>query len=93
MAARVCPRDGTLPITDPSIAQPNAGDDVTTQLSTLGVFTPPAASNALMLTAGAGVEFAVASHWAVDTEYRLSRISASTPLHAQGLAFGLGYRF
>jgi opacity protein-like surface antigen len=85
--------DGTLPTTDPTATPPNMGDDVTTQISTLGVFTPPAASNALMLTAGAGAQFDLASHWAVDTEYRLSRISASTPLHAQGLAFGLGYRF
>jgi len=92
-SARFTFSDGLLPIADPSVAQPNAGDDVTTELSTLGVFTPPPSSNALMLTGGGGVELAVAPHWAVDTEYRVSRISASTPLHAQGLAFGLGYRF
>ena len=46
-----------------------------------------------MVTGGGGAEFDVSSHWAVDTEYRVSRISAATPLHTQGLAFGLGYRF
>ena len=92
-SARFTFTDGTLPGTDPSATPPNTGDDVTTQLSTLGVFTSPAPSNALMLTAGGGAQFDLASHWAVDTEYRVSRISASTPLHAQGLAFGVGYRF
>jgi opacity protein-like surface antigen len=91
--ARFTYTDGTLPAADPSATPPNSGDDVTTQISTLGIFTPPPASNALMVTGGAGAEFALASHWTIDTEYRLSRISASTPLHTQGLAFGLGYRF
>jgi opacity protein-like surface antigen len=84
---------GTLPITDPAAATPNSGDDVTTQITTLGLFTPPASSTALMVMGGGGAEFDVAPHWAVDTEYRLSRISASTPLHAQGVTFGVGYRF
>jgi opacity protein-like surface antigen len=85
--------DGTLPTADPTAAVPAAGDDVTTQIATLGIFTPPAPSNALMIAVGGGAEFSIAPHWAVDTEYRVSRISATTPLHAQGLAFGLGYRF
>ena len=46
-----------------------------------------------MVTGGGGAEFYLAPHWALDTEYRVSRVSATTPLHAQGLAFGLGYRF
>jgi opacity protein-like surface antigen len=83
---------GTLPGADPA-APPTPGSDVTSQIATLGVFTAPAPSSALMLMVGGGAEIAVASHWAVDTEYRVSRISADTPLHAQGLAFGLGYRF
>ena len=85
--------DGTLPNADPAAAAPNTGDDVTSQISTLGIFTPPPSSTALMVTGGGGAEFDVSSHWAVDTEYRVSRISAATPLHTQGLAFGLGYRF
>ena len=92
-SARFTFTDGTLPNADPSATPPNMGDDVTAQISTLGVFTPPAPSNALMLTAGGGAQFDLRSHWVADTEYRLSRISASTPLHTQGLAFGLGYRF
>ena len=85
--------DGTLPGSDPSAAAPATGEDVTTQIATLGIFTPPAPSTALMIAFGGGAEFAIARHWALDTEYRVSRISATTPLHAQGLAFGLGYRF
>ena len=85
--------DGTLPSSDPTAAAPSAGADVTTQIATLGIFTPPAPSTALMVAVGGGAEFSIAPHWALDTEYRVSRISAATPLHAQGLAFGLGYRF
>lgn len=92
-SARFTFTDGTLPNADPAAAAPNAGDDVTTQISTLGIFTPPAPSNALMITGGGGAEFYLAPHWALDTEYRVSRVSAATPLHAQGFAFGLGYRF
>lgn len=91
--ARFTFNDGTLPNADAAAAAPNTGDDVTPQVSSLGIFTLPSPSTALMLMGGAGAEFDVARHWAVDTEYRLSRISASTPLHAQGLSFGVGYRF
>ena len=72
---------------------PNVGDDVTSLVTPLASFTPPQPESALMMMASGGAEFAVATHWAVDTQYSLSRISASTPLHAQGLAFGFGYRF
>jgi len=91
--ARFTFTDGTLPNADPAAAPPNSGDDVTAQVSTLGVFAAPAPSTAMMIMGGGGAEFDLARHWAVDTEYRVSRISASTPLHAQGLAFGVGYRF
>lgn len=84
---------GTLPNADPNAATPLVGDDVTTQVATLGVFTPPAPSTALMVAVGGGAELSLASRWAVDAEYRLSRIAADTPLHAQGITFGLGYRF
>ena len=84
---------GTLPNADPSVAVPNTGDDVTAELSSGGVFTAPAASNALMLTAGGGAQFDLVSHWTVEADYRLSRISTSTPLHAQAIGVGLGYRF
>ena len=76
--------DGTIPV---------PGADVTSQLVTAGDFTPPAASNAFMFTLGGGVEIPVVSHWAVDVGYRYSRISAETPLNAQGATFGFGYRF
>ncbi len=91
--ARFTFTDGTLPTADPTAAAPNTGDDVTAQITTLGIFTPPPPSTALMVMGGGGLEFDIARHWAVDTEYRISRISASTPLRTQGLAFGLGYRF
>jgi hypothetical protein len=81
---------GTLP---GDATQPNVGDDVTSLVTPLASFTPPQPESALMLMASGGAEFAVATHWAVDTQYSVSRISASTPLHAQGLAFGFGYRF
>jgi hypothetical protein len=70
-----------------------AGDDVTTQIETAGAFNLPAASNALMYTLGGGASIPVARGWAVDAAYRFSRVNADTPLNAQGLTFGVGYRF
>jgi opacity protein-like surface antigen len=84
---------GFLPGTDPNAAAPAVGDDVTPQITTLGAFAPPPTSTAMMLSAGGGAELSVTPRWAVDAEYRLSRIAADTPLRAQGITFGLGYRF
>jgi opacity protein-like surface antigen len=72
---------------------PAAGADITTQLVTAGDFTAPPASTAAMFTLGGGVEIPVARHWAVDAGYRFSRVTADTPLNAQGATFGFGYRF
>jgi opacity protein-like surface antigen len=80
---------GTLP----DGATPAVGDDVTSELVTAGYFTKPPATNAFMYSLGAGVEIPVARHWAVDAGYRFSRVAAETPLNAQGLTFGFGYRF
>jgi opacity protein-like surface antigen len=72
---------------------PAVGDDVTTQVMTLGNFTPPPASTAFMFAIGGGVETAIAAHLVADVGYRLSRVSAETPVNAQSVTFGLGYRF
>ena len=77
----------------PDGSTPSAGADVTTQLVSAGDFIAPPASTALMFTVGGGVDVPVARHWAIDAGYRLSRVSADTPVHAQGATFGLGYRF
>jgi opacity protein-like surface antigen len=58
-----------------------------------GDFTVVSATTAFMFTLGGGVAIPVASHWAIDAGYRFSRIAADTPLNAQGLTFGFGYRF
>jgi opacity protein-like surface antigen len=80
---------GTLPDgTTPSI-----GDDVTSQLTSMGVFTTPAATTSFMFTLGGGIAVPVAQHWAVDAGYRFSRLGTDTPLNAQGATFGFGYRF
>jgi opacity protein-like surface antigen len=72
---------------------PAVGDDVTSQIVSLGDFTQPAATTALMVSGGGGVQAPVARHLMVDAGYRLARIAANTPFTAQGLTFGLGYRF
>jgi len=69
------------------------GTDVTTQIVDAGDFTAPPATTAFMFTLGGGVEIPVAQHWAIDAGYRFSRVAADTPLNAQGLRFGFGYRF
>jgi opacity protein-like surface antigen len=80
---------GTLP--DGSTPAP--GDDVTNELVTAGVFTPPPSTNAFMFTYGGGVDMPVARHWAVDVGYRASRMSTDAPFTVHGGTFGFGYRF
>jgi opacity protein-like surface antigen len=72
---------------------PTAGDDVTSQLVSLGDFTQPAASTAFMFTLGGGVDVPVAPHLMIDVGYRVSRIQADTPVNASSIVAGFGYRF
>ena len=74
-------------------ATPAVGDDVTPDLVTLSDFTQPPATNAFMFTAGAGVQVPVAPHVSVDVGYRLSRVNGDTPINAQSIVAGIGYRF
>jgi len=82
----------------PDGSSPAAGQDVTSALTTSGVFTVPTASTAFMYTLGGGVQVPIASRWIVDAAYRYSRIAADTtlsaaPLNTNGMTFGIGYRF
>jgi len=74
-------------------APPVTGDDVTSQIVSLGDFSAPPASNAFMFSLGGGVEAPIAPHLVADVGYRVSRISAETPVNAQSVTFGVGYRF
>lgn len=76
-----------------AVATPTTGDDVTSQLVSLGDFTQPPASTAFMFAVGGGVEAPIAPHLVADIGYRVSRVSADSPLNAQSVTFGLGYRF
>ena len=82
----------------PDGSTPAGGTDVTAILTSAGVVTPSASSTAPMFTVGGGVQIPVSSRVAVDLGYRYSRINADTalsalPLNANGLTFGIGYRF
>ena len=79
---------GTLPG-----ATPTVGDDVTDQIISMGDFTQPPSTNAFMFSLGGGVSIPVAKRWTGDVGYRFSRVSADAPVNAQGVTFGLGYRF
>jgi opacity protein-like surface antigen len=79
---------GTLPG-----ATPAPGDDVTAQVTTLGDFVQPAATNAFTFMFGGGVQVPVAPHVSVDVGYRVSRIATDTPVNAHSVVAGLGYRF
>jgi len=79
---------GTLPGTAPAV-----GDDVTSQVISLGDFTQPAAANAFMFTIGGGVRVPIAPRLDVDLGYRVSRINADTPVNANSFIAGIGYRF
>ena len=69
------------------------GQDITSQVESSGSFTLPASSNALMYSFGGGVQVPLFGAWAADVGYRFSRINADTPINAQGMTFGIGYRF
>jgi opacity protein-like surface antigen len=79
--------------TFPGATAPNAGDDVTTLLTSMGELTTPAASNAFMFSAGGGVDLPVTPRVGVNVGYRLSHINADTPVNANSFIVGLGYRF
>jgi len=85
---------GTLP----DGSTPALGTDITASLTSVGAFTPPPSSTALMVLAGGGVQIPVVPHWAVDVGYRYSHIAADStlsaaPLNTNVLTFGIGYRF
>jgi opacity protein-like surface antigen len=82
-----------IPYASANATTPIVGTDVTSELVTSGYFTTPPSTTAFMYTLGGGVDIPVAHHWAVDVGYRFSRIQADTPLNAQGMTFGFGYRF
>ncbi|MES1255436.1 MAG: outer membrane beta-barrel protein [Acidobacteriota bacterium] len=82
----------------PDGSVPAPGTDVTVALTSTGNFTAPSASTAFMVMLGGGVQIPVAPHWVVDTGYRYSRIAAdstlsASPLNANGMTVGFGYRF
>ena len=87
-SARFVYSSGTLPG-----ASPAPGDDVTAELVSLGEVTPPSSSNAFMFSAGGGVDVPLSPRVGLNVGYRLSRVNADTPLTAQGVTFGVGYRF
>lgn len=69
------------------------GQDITSQVESSGSFTLPASSTALMYSFGGGVQIPIFGAWAADVGYRFSRVNADTPVNAQGVTFGIGYRF
>jgi opacity protein-like surface antigen len=82
----------------PDGSTPAVGTDVTAVLTAAGAVTTSASSTAPMFTLGGGVQVPVSPRVAVDVGYRYSRINADTalsalPLNANGLTFGIGYRF
>ena len=80
---------GALP--DGSTATPGA--NLTSEVMLLGDYTQPAATNAFMFTIGGGVQVAVAPRVSVDVGYRASRINGDTPVTANSILAGIGYRF
>ena len=54
-----------------AVTPPTSGDDVTSQIESLGDFTPPAASTAFMFSLGGGVEVPIAPHFAATAGYRV----------------------
>jgi len=74
-------------------AAPQAGDDVTSQIESLGDFTAPPATTSFMFGLGGGIDVPIAAHLVANAGYRFSHIDADTPVSPQSVTFGLGYRF
>jgi opacity protein-like surface antigen len=77
----------------PDGSTPTLGQDITSQVESSGAYVAPAASDAFMYSIGGGVQIPVFGGWAADVGYRFSRIAADMPVNAQGVTFGIGYRF
>ena len=80
---------GTFP--DGSLS--TSGSAVTSQVIATGVFTEPPSSSAFMWSVGAGADFQLVRHVALEAGYRFSRVAADTPIDANSVTFGMGYRF
>jgi opacity protein-like surface antigen len=76
-----------------AVNPPQPGDDITSQITSLGDFTAPPATTDFMFALGGGVDVPIASHLVANAGYRVSHISADTPVSPQSVTFGLGYRF
>jgi opacity protein-like surface antigen len=76
-----------------ALTPPVSGDDVTSQIMSLGDYAQPAATTSFMYALGGGVEAPIAGHLVADVGYRVSRVSSDTPVTAQSVTFGLGYKF
>lgn len=70
-----------------------SGEDATTDVVSGGYFTAPATSNALMVRFVAGLKIPIGTRLVGDIGYNVSRISNDTPVSAQGLGFGVGFKF
>lgn len=83
----------------PDGSTPALGADVTSAVVETGIFAQPPASTQLLWTTGGGADIAMGAHLALDAGYRYTRINADTSissasaLNANGLTFGVGYRF
>jgi opacity protein-like surface antigen len=82
----------------PDGSMPSVGSDVTSNLTSSGAVTALSNTSAAMVMFGGGVRVPIASRWAADVGYRVSRIAADTSLasdalNTQTLTFGVGYRF
>jgi opacity protein-like surface antigen len=82
----------------PDGSSPDIGTDVTSTLTSSGAVTMLSNTSAAMVMFGGGVQLPIASRWAADVGYRVSRIAADTSLasdalNTQTLTFGVGYRF
>lgn len=87
-AAQFTMGTGVLPESTAAI-----GDDVTSQVMSLGYYTQPNPENALLTTLGGGVSIPLTRHSLFDAGYRFSHVAADSPLNTQGATFGIGYRF
>jgi hypothetical protein len=70
-----------------------AGQDVTSDVTTAGYFTQPAAQNVAVIRFGGGIQVPLGRSIVGEVGYSVFRLSTATPVTAQSVTFGLGLRF
>ena len=70
-----------------------AGQDVTSDVTTSGLFTQPASQTVGVMRFGGGVQIPIGRSIVGDVGYNVYRLNTTSPVTAQNVTFGIAVRF